>query len=366
MKNALLVGINEYACCPLQGCVNDVLAMEHFLSGRDFSIKKLLDTDATTSNVLTALKALVSNAKHGDTILFHFSGHGSQVPNHDGPQKEADGMEEIICTQDINFYNGTYITCHELNGIFAMLPQGVTAEVVLDCCHSGTGLRDINPYAGAVRHIPTPTDLKEKRNLSSREIVLIDPNAQNNVVLWAACAYNETAADAQIDSVFHGAFTYALLSTLQQSDVLARGQLENSIVSLMRLNNWQQTPQLECTDQEQSVGFLVASTLNTKLPEKGAVKMAVKTQENVVKPEPEKVVVKPEPVEKPKEKDIPDTTGLHILEGLVEIGDAVVDVIHSVENKFKAFPVSMKKTGKPAKAVGIKGTSKSDDITRLK
>ena len=67
-KRALLVGINSYPGCPLQGCVNDVHNMEAFLQGQGFETKHLLDHDATTKNVIAELKSLIKSTKEGDSV----------------------------------------------------------------------------------------------------------------------------------------------------------------------------------------------------------------------------------------------------------------------------------------------------------
>jgi len=254
-KRALLVGINVYPGCPLQGCVNDVLNMETFLQTQGFETKHLLDREATTKNITTELKALVKWAQEGDSIIFHYSGHGSQVPDRNGIPDESEGLDEIICPIDIDFYSGRYITDDQLHAIFGTLPTGVLAEVILDCCHSGSGLRDIHPDLSASRFMPAPTDLLEKRVLEERELVILDPSAQNTVVLWAACRSTETAADAQVGSTFNGAFTYSFLNTLNQGN-FSREVIEANTQNFMRSRGWPQNPQLECTDIERTRPFL--------------------------------------------------------------------------------------------------------------
>ena len=88
MKNkALLVGINKYPDSrnELRGCVNDILDMEHFITENSKvyqkeNIKKLTNQDATKKGIVTQLKWLMEGAQSGDQLLFHYSGHGAQVP----------------------------------------------------------------------------------------------------------------------------------------------------------------------------------------------------------------------------------------------------------------------------------------------
>ena len=145
MKKALLVGINNYPSAPLRGCVNDCLLMHKVLTEKyDFKnsdIKLLIDSDATKTNILNYLKWLVKNSQPGDILYFHFSGHGSQVIVSDKTNtSESDGLDEIICPYDLNWNDP--LRDNDLNSIIQKIPNGVNVLFVLDCCHSGTGLRN--------------------------------------------------------------------------------------------------------------------------------------------------------------------------------------------------------------------------------
>ncbi len=48
--------------------------------------------------MLSAMQWLVAGAQAGDSLLLHFSGHGSQKRDTDGD--EEDGMDETICPMD--------------------------------------------------------------------------------------------------------------------------------------------------------------------------------------------------------------------------------------------------------------------------
>ena len=143
-RKALLVGINDYkGISDLRGCVNDVTNMRSilktYLGFQNADIRLLTDSRATKANIITRLNWLVRGAKAGDYLIFHFSGHGSQVRDRDGDEL-SDRMDELLCPYDMN-WEGNYITDDDLRAIFKKLPQGVLLEVFLDSCHSGTGLR---------------------------------------------------------------------------------------------------------------------------------------------------------------------------------------------------------------------------------
>lgn len=149
----LLVGINYRGTRnQLGGCINDALAVRKQLMATYPNANLELMTDdtpvkPTRDNILNKLKDLVANARSGDTIMFHYSGHGSQVPDLDGD--EDDGMDETICP--INFLdprtisrNGrilrvdSQIVDDEINEIISDVPHGVKFLMLSDSCHSGS------------------------------------------------------------------------------------------------------------------------------------------------------------------------------------------------------------------------------------
>ncbi len=84
-KLALLIGINDYEkVSDLDGCVNDVENMKTLLRDKfgfaEENIKILVNEYATRKAILeTFQEHLIARAKQGDLVVFHFSGHGSQM-----------------------------------------------------------------------------------------------------------------------------------------------------------------------------------------------------------------------------------------------------------------------------------------------
>ncbi|KAL5523124.1 hypothetical protein ACEPAF_1391 [Sanghuangporus sanghuang] len=99
----------------------------------------------TRENILRAIDDLVKDAKAGDRFVFHFSGHGAQVTDESGD--EEDNMDEVIWPVDIIYDQeldegvGNYIVDDELRErLIDALPAGTYLTILLDCCHSGTGV----------------------------------------------------------------------------------------------------------------------------------------------------------------------------------------------------------------------------------
>jgi len=66
---------------------------------RTFAV--VTDFDATKAKIQCGLEDLVAGAVSGDVLYFHFSGHGSNVPDQDGD--EADNRDEIFCPTDLDW-----------------------------------------------------------------------------------------------------------------------------------------------------------------------------------------------------------------------------------------------------------------------
>ena len=107
-KKALLVGVNKYKYVrPLNGCGNDVRNMADILTSfYGFStdeIRTIVDESVTRNNLMNRFDWLLDDAREGD-LLFHFSGHGSQIQDRDGDELEDD-LDEILCLYDMDFRN---------------------------------------------------------------------------------------------------------------------------------------------------------------------------------------------------------------------------------------------------------------------
>ena len=114
----------------------------------------------------------------------------------------------------------TVISDDELRVLFERVPRGVLLEVLLDTCHSGTGLKDLLPGQKA-RFLPPPTRRGMQRLAAKsdpkgyQELVKTTP-AATRAVLFAGCKADQTSADAYFDGRYSGAFTYYFLKALAQ------------------------------------------------------------------------------------------------------------------------------------------------------
>lgn len=275
---ALCVGINQFAHLPsaswLNGCVNDaddmaaMLRTQPGLTRRNVTI--LRDSDATKANVMSQLTDMVGKATSGklDHVVFSFSSHGTQVPDQNGDES-VDHVDEAFACHDISqkgadWDRDTVIVDDELNALLANIPQGVLVEIVLDTCHSGTGLKDIDLLVGRKpRFLPPPT-VKGVRRIAPKsdpkglqELVKSAP-AATRAVLFAACKADQTASDAYFDGRYNGAFTYYFLKALRSGAVPSRSALLTAVSQSLRGGDFEQRAQLEAPPKAKRAAFGVA------------------------------------------------------------------------------------------------------------
>ncbi len=263
-KKALLVGINYPGTqFELRGCVNDIQLMNSILvNNLGFDdpklIRMLTDQSATTQNILDRLEWLVEDAQPGDTLFFHYSGHGSQTIDLDYDlNDEPDGYDEIICPIDID-WRDKIIKDDDLKRIFDKVHPSVNLTVVLDCCHSGTGLRDFLPplemrdnLFGPTRNktLPMPIDIENRGfglELAPKPRTLTSMEDQRGLLI-SGCASNQTSADTWIQQMgkFHGALTYCMYCILYQHNYnITYAQLVNELNTMLKQSGFTQTPEL--------------------------------------------------------------------------------------------------------------------------
>ncbi|KAL1204084.1 Metacaspase-3 [Cardamine amara subsp. amara] len=147
-KRAVLCGLNyKGKSYSLKGCISDAKSMRSFLvqqmSFPIDSILMLTEDEAspqripTKRNIRKAMRWLVEGNRTKDSLVFHFSGHGSQQKDYNGD--EIDGQDEALCPLD-HETEGKIID-DEINRILVRpLVHGAKLHAVIDACNSGTVL----------------------------------------------------------------------------------------------------------------------------------------------------------------------------------------------------------------------------------
>lgn len=232
-KLALLVGINKYSddLNPLQGCVNDIDMQQQLLINRfGFHPKDIIiltDAQATRKGILEGFEEhLIKQAKPGDVVVFHFSGHGGLVsdPDKDNPN----GLNSTLIPVDSS-YNSSADVVEEIMGhtlfllMYALQTENVTA--LLDACHSGGGFRGNSVVRAATNSRGKMNKISSeefeyqrkwlsKLNLTKEEFIKRRKKGIAKGVGIASAKDNQLAIDTPIDDKYFGIFTYAITQYL--------------------------------------------------------------------------------------------------------------------------------------------------------
>ncbi len=237
----LLVGIDDYPSPvpKLRGCLNDVTAFADYLRGRAdgeaFSEPDLLilrDQAATREAVIKGFREHLSQAGKDDVALFYYSGHGAQAHS---PKEfwhlEPDKLDETLVCYDSREEGNYDLADKELAHLIAEVAEKEPhITVILDCCHSGSGTRGplettdetrVRLAATDERDRPVASYLFDDKTLKALEHASESgwfalPAGRH--VLLAACQPSELAKEIADEEKHRGAFSYALLTTLETAN----------------------------------------------------------------------------------------------------------------------------------------------------
>lgn len=259
-RRALLIGINYHGMKgELHGCINDVINLNEMLTNvygfQDDEIRIMTDdTDCIPSkdNIIAGIEWLVRGAESGDSLWFSYSGHGGQQPDPEG--LEEDGMNETLIP--IDYGSSGMIPDNELaQRLLGELPDGVRMTVVIDACHSGSGLDLAFSW----------TD--------DGWVEAVNPEfVQADCIMISGCQDEQTSADARFGGQAAGALTTALLRVTQENPDLTYSELLPSLHNFMKENNFTQRPVMSSSQAFQfGRNFNLREIMYNKNPELGRV-----------------------------------------------------------------------------------------------
>jgi len=288
-KKALFIGINyKGTSAELRGCINDVRNISELVCRR-FGFQNCLyltdeqenpEMKPTYDNIIEAMKWLVEGAQPGDSLFFHYSGHGGTA--RDTENDETDGFDETILPLDYS-QKGQIVDDVIYENMVKPLPQGCRLTAIFDSCHSGT-VMDL-PYTyqcdGSIEVIDNDvrkeifkkalnivgsfiqgdqsmitssllglfdgsinfSNLSGKNN-TNHQAVIEKRKHDADVIQFSGCRDNQTSADAKINNQSTGAMSYALITVLNENPNLTYSQLLTQIRAVMKQKNFKQIPQL--------------------------------------------------------------------------------------------------------------------------
>ncbi|RYP61176.1 hypothetical protein DL771_010213 [Monosporascus sp. 5C6A] len=250
---ALLIGIcftpkeRRHEWPPLRGCIQDVQEIKDHLAKlspgahiRTFTAS-LSEPDAscpaeeeedlpTHKNVMESLENITLRASAGSFIYIHFTGHGTAIKPTSCFANSSTGESALVVLASDDKTKIQYLHGSELAGsLKRMVEKGLKVTLVLDCCASGSVVRDkvdpsvrFLPYDSAVdtAHSPVPGQSISPedeatspaiRGSSMRANWLVDPDGYT---VLTACGPTEMAREVfDKDGLWHGLLSYFLVRT---------------------------------------------------------------------------------------------------------------------------------------------------------
>lgn len=136
---ALCIGIDDYPEKPLDACVADSRAWGRWLSSEGFSVRYLHNAQATEQAIMASIDNLLDSAGTGDCVVIQFAGHGTQVIDYSGDERE-DNLDEAWVPHD--YIAGRLVLDDDIGALFDRYrDRGFELVLFTDCCHSGTSAR---------------------------------------------------------------------------------------------------------------------------------------------------------------------------------------------------------------------------------
>ena len=207
-QHAILVGVWDYENPNLQldAPPNDLKLMEAVLSAHGVAQGQMhILTNPSKTQIQRKFRELSRHLTPSDSLLFYFSGHGTQIidklgtfPGDEAKGRYPDRNDEALLPVDANLASPeTYLLDDELNTLLQELPTRQVA-CIIDTCYSGDILREIR--LGRPKGTPvtdTPMGIAQPTQTVSHTEDILDESA-DFALLLAAAAYNQVVHELRI------------------------------------------------------------------------------------------------------------------------------------------------------------------------
>ncbi|MCC7467028.1 MAG: caspase family protein, partial [Saprospiraceae bacterium] len=257
---------------PLQGCVRDAKALHEWLAADpDFELKSvtLYNQDATKSNIAKAFRDHLSQARAGDSVLFFYSGHGTQeLADMEVWTEETDTyLEGLACYYDKGNTQNFILADKELRYLLHSISKpGVHIATLFDCCHSGDNTRaamgePLILKQGYYVFPQRPWDHFLFAKQHPRDSVIgkrtRDFLPEGDYVALSAAESDQSAVETAIGGERHGVFAFHLLHVLRQcGGNISYRDLTNQVRNRIRFKYSQRTKIFASRDYLYEDGFL--------------------------------------------------------------------------------------------------------------
>jgi len=194
----------------LEGCINDIRNIrKNFLEPLGFHTDHIIEStddthiSPTKAHMEGLLSQFVRKSIHGDRLFLQYSGHGTEVRDKSGDEK--DGKDEAFCPLDGGVIVDDWIFLNVVKHLSEK--KGTSLFVLVDACHSGTCLDLNNQYYATRGEKPSIRSNLEKNKTR---------NTDARVLGFSAAMDDQTATDIQGDQIPQGAFTEMFIEVFKK------------------------------------------------------------------------------------------------------------------------------------------------------
>ncbi len=230
-SDAFIVGVGEYKnnIRPLDGVKKDLVNIKRLFKYLNInSVTTLKNNKATLKNIREVFTNYIHSSKNrkGNRFIFYYSGHGVQVTDESGDEK--DKKDEATALYDIDLNDKDFITQgilldDELHSLLAQIESNKI--IIFDKCHSGSSHRGYNPFIKSVNgeYKLLPKFLK---NINKH---IKNMNKLKNYVIFSATKDDQEAEDSPIGGLFTNSFIDGILykkADINQDNKITVAELE--------------------------------------------------------------------------------------------------------------------------------------------
>lgn len=256
-KRALLVGISDYGnaledpnkWANISGA-NDIKLLSPLFSEHGYTVTSLVDAQATHAGITKALEKLAKDSKKGDRVYIHFSMHGQPFEDLNGD--EEDGWDEALIPVDAEMlyaegvYEGkNHLLDDELEVYFNDIRSKLGSEgqlyVILDACHSGTGVRGDDEHIRGTREGFTRSgkDYTPDRTKENNDYFTISTaKGQSPITVLEACRsyqVNKEVRDVETNT-WYGSLSYYIAKSMKDNQTVGSDEWIEAIKTGMANN----------------------------------------------------------------------------------------------------------------------------------
>lgn len=213
----LSIGINNYLSPRVQdlrGCVNDSLFWIEYFRQNGVSAKESrskINSRAKKIDIINGLKWLFKKNEQ-ETVVFCYSGHGTNFLKRDDEDELEDEYDEAICPADTE-EDDNCITDNEIYDMF-LNSDKKTFISIYDSCFSGGMSRDRNRQP---KYYHMPRDIQTRRTIITAKKKIENKTKDikdRTYICISACAEDEVSYDDSGLRPPMGVFTKAAKSIL--------------------------------------------------------------------------------------------------------------------------------------------------------